>query len=136
MKIHATMSHEMAAFNFFFAKLHKRRRTLSGNWNPLKNHEKYFLFHLNKLNILLANQILHMLCIFIKLNVWYSWSFKILAIKNDFRSILQKFYRAAILWWVEQKTSNFLQTFLLTATFKILYCRVYCYFCVLAIKLI
>ena len=84
MKIHATMSHKMAAFNFFFAKLHKRRRTLSGNWNPLKNHEKYFLFHLNKLNILLANQILHILCIFIKPNVWYSWSLKILAIKRWF----------------------------------------------------
>ena len=69
---------------FFFAKLHKRRRTLSGNWNPLKNHEKYFLFHLNKLNILLANQILHILCIFIKPNVWYSWSLKILAIKRWF----------------------------------------------------
>ena len=93
MKIHATMSHKMAAFNFFFAKLHKRRRTLSGNWNPLKNHEKYFLFHLNKLNILLANQILHILCIFIKPNVWYSWSLKILAIKRwfpfNFAKILQ-----------------------------------------------
>ena len=78
---------------FFFAKLHKRRRTLSGNWNPLKNHEKYFLFHLNKLNILLANQILHILCIFIKPNVWYSWSLKILAIKRwfpfNFAKILQ-----------------------------------------------
>ena len=61
-----------------------RRRIISGNWNPLKNHEKYFLFHLNKLNILLANQILHILCIFIKPNVWYSWSLKILAIKRLF----------------------------------------------------
>ena len=50
-----------------------RRRTISGNWKPLKNHEKYFLFHLNKLNILMANQILHILWIFIKPNVWYSW---------------------------------------------------------------
>ena len=90
MKIHATMSHKMAAFNFFFAKLHKRRRTLSGNWNPLKNHEKYFLFHLNKLNILLANQILHILCIFIKPNVWYSWSLKILVIKRWFPFNLAK----------------------------------------------
>ena len=93
MKIHATMSHKMAAFNFFFAKLHKRRRTLSGNWNPLKNHEKYFLFHLNKLNILLANQILHILRVFIKPNVWYLWSLKMLAIKRwfpfNFAKILQ-----------------------------------------------
>ena len=72
----------------FFAKLPKsprsRRRIISGNWNPLKNHEKYFLFHLNKLNILLANQILHILWIFIKPNVWYLWSLKILAIKRWF----------------------------------------------------
>ena len=69
----------------FFAKLHKkssfngqyswRRKIISGNWNPLnyENHEKYFLFHLNKLNILLANQILHILWIFIKP---YAWWFK------------------------------------------------------------
>ena len=87
----------------FFAKLHKkssfngqyswRRKIISGNWNPLKNHEKYFLFHLNKLNILLENQILHILWIFIKPNVWYSWSLKILAIKRwfpfNFAKILQ-----------------------------------------------
>ena len=97
------MSHKMAALKFFFAKLHKspffngpyswRCRKIYGNWNPLKNHEKYFLFHLNKLNILLANQILHILCIFIKPNVWYSWSLKILAIKRwfpfNFAKILQ-----------------------------------------------
>ena len=34
--------------------------------------------------------------------VWKYWP-----LKDGFRSILQKFYRAAILWWVEQKTSNF-----------------------------
>ena len=34
--------------------------------------------------MLLANQILHILCIFIKPNVWYSWSLKILAIKRWF----------------------------------------------------
>ena len=56
------------------------RRTISGNWKPLKNCEKYFLFHLNKLNMLLVNQILHILCIFIKPNVWYLWSLKIVAI--------------------------------------------------------
>ena len=34
--------------------------------------------------MLLANQILHILCIFIKPNVWYSWSLKILTIKRWF----------------------------------------------------
>ena len=34
--------------------------------------------------MLLANQILHILCIFIKSNVWYSWSLKILVIKIRF----------------------------------------------------
>ena len=49
------------------------------------------LFH--KLTMLLANQILHILCIFIKPNVWYLWSLKILAIKRwfpfNFAKILQ-----------------------------------------------
>ena len=66
---------------------------ISGNWKLLKNHEKYFLFHLNKLNTLLANAILHKLGIFIKPNAWYSWSLKILAIKRwflfNFAKILQ-----------------------------------------------
>ena len=96
----------MAAFKFFCEITQKssfniqyserrnlRSETISGNWKPLKNHEKYFLFHLNKLNMLLANQILHILCIFIKPNVWYSWSLKILAIKRwfpfNFAKILQ-----------------------------------------------
>ena len=96
------MSHKMAALKIFCEITRKssfngqynwRRRIISRNWNPLKNHEKYFLFHLNKLNILLANQILHILCIFIKPNVWYSWSLKILAIKRwfpfNFAKILQ-----------------------------------------------
>ena len=50
----------------------------------MKNHEKYFLFHLNKLNLLLAIQVLLILCIFIKANLWYLWSLKILAIKRWF----------------------------------------------------
>ena len=87
----------MAAFKFFCKITQKssfniqyserrnlRSETISGNWKPLKNHEKYFLFHLNKLNMLLANQILHILCIFIKPNVWYWWSLKILAIERSF----------------------------------------------------
>ena len=35
-------------------------------------------------NMLLPNQILLILCIFIKQNVWYSWSLKILVIKRSF----------------------------------------------------
>ena len=97
------MSHKMAALNFFFCEITQkfslngqyswRRRIISGNWNPLKNHEKCFLFNLNKLNVLLANQILHILWIFIKPNIWYSWRLKILAIKRwypfNFAKILQ-----------------------------------------------
>ena len=65
-------------------------KTISGNWKPLKNQEKYFLVHLNKLNLLLANQILHILCTFITPNVWYSWSLKLLAIKRWFPFKLAK----------------------------------------------
>ena len=71
-------------------------RRISSNWNPLKNHAKYFLFQLNKLNILMANQILHILFIFIKPNIWYSRSLKKLAIKRwflfNFAKILQGRY--------------------------------------------
>ena len=87
----------------FFAKLHKSSLLLFNiftgvgqflaNESPLKSHEKYFLFHLNKLNMLLAYQILNILCIFIKPNVWCSWSLKILAIKRwlliNFVKVLQ-----------------------------------------------
>ena len=100
------MPHKMAALNFFGEitqkssfniqysyRLSLRSEIICGNWKPLKNHEKYFLFHLHKLNMLLASQILHILCIFIKPNVWYSWSLKILAIKRwfpfNFAKILQ-----------------------------------------------
>ena len=47
--------------------------------------------------------------------VWKYWP-----LKDAFRSISKKIYRAAILWWVDQKTSDFYQAFLLRATFK--YC--------------
>ena len=100
------MSHKMAVLKFF-VELHKSSflianiakgavsgpRQFLATESPWKNHEKYFLFNLNKLNMLLANQILHILCIFIKPNVWYSWSLKILAIKRwfpfNFAKILQ-----------------------------------------------
>ena len=89
------MPHKMAALNFFGEitqkssfniqysyRLSLRSEIICGNWKPLKNHEKYFLFHLHKLNMLLANQILQILCIFIQLNVWYLWSLKKLATKS------------------------------------------------------
>ena len=132
----------------FFAKSHKSPLLIcnivkgAGQFlateSPWKIMKTTFFFHLKKLNMLLANQILQILCIFIKSNVWYSWSLKILTMKRWFLICLisQKFYRAAILWWTDQKTSNFYQTFLLRATFKILYWPAYCYFCVLAINLI
>ena len=92
------MSHKMAAIEIFSEITQKssfngqyswRRRIISSNWNPLKNHEKYFLFHLNKLTKL-ANQILHILCIFIKQNVWYSRGLNMLAIKRWFPFIFAK----------------------------------------------
>ena len=91
MKIRATMSHKMAALKFFCETTQKfsfngqyrwRRRIISSNWNPLKNHKKYFLLHLNKLNILLTNQTLHILYIFI--NQMSDIRLKILAIKRWF----------------------------------------------------
>ena len=44
--------------------------------------------------------------------------------------------RPIILWCVGQKTLNFYLTFLLLAAFKMLFCRVYCCFRVIVIKLI
>ena len=105
------MSHKMAALKIFCEITQKpsfngqsrwRRRIIFGNWNLLKNHEKYFLFPLNKLNILLANEILYILWIFIKANVWYSWSLKILAIKKWF-----PFNLAKILHFVVGRPKNF-----------------------------
>ena len=100
IQISQIMSHKMAALKSFCEitqKFFQRRslepETISGYWKPWKNHEKYFLFHLNELNLLLRNQILLILCIFIKPNVWYLWSLKILAIKRwfpfNFAKILQ-----------------------------------------------
>ena len=82
-----------------------RCRIISGNWNPLKNHEKYFLFHLNKLNILLANQILHISWIIIKPNVWYLWSLKRLAIKRWFPFNFAKIWQSC--YFVVGGTKNF-----------------------------
>ena len=99
------MSHNMAALKFFCEITQKssfngqyswRCRIISGNWNPLKHHEKYFLFYLNKVIILLTNQVLHILKIFFKPSVSYSWSLKIMAIKRwfpfNFAKILQGYH--------------------------------------------
>ena len=61
---------------------------------------------------------------------WKYWPLKV-----GFRSISQKFYKAAILWRVDQKFKLLADIFL-RAAFKILHCRVYSYFHVLLIKLI
>ena len=84
----------------FFARLRKSPLLIA-------SVVKGVLSHLNKLNLLLSNQILFMLCILIKPNVWYLWSLKILVIKNGFRSIWQKFYRAVVLWWMTKKLITF-----------------------------
>ena len=86
---------EITRKSSFNGQYNWRRSIISRNWNPLKNHEKYFLFHLSKLNILLANRILYITCILVKPNVWnvWSWGLKILAIKKwflfNFAKILQ-----------------------------------------------
>ena len=84
------LSHKMTNLKSFCEITEKssfnslRSETIFGNWKPLKNYEKCFLFHINKLNLLLGNQILLILCILIKPNVWYWWSLKILVIKRWF----------------------------------------------------
>ena len=60
-------------------------------------------------------------------------------LKDSFCSISQKFYRAALavlqaILWKLYQISNFQQTFLLRAAFRILHCRVYSYSRVLLIK--
>ena len=76
-----------------FAKLNGNHLLMANIFIILEKSWKYILFHLTKLNMLLANHILYILCIFIKPNVWYSWSLKILAIKNglpfNFAKVLQ-----------------------------------------------
>ena len=105
---------------------------IESSWKIMKNT---FYFILINWICLLANQILHILSIFIKPNVLYSWSLKILAIKRSFLVSFTKILQGRH-FVVVQKLSNFWQTFFSRAAFKILYCWVYCYFCVLAIKLI
>ena len=66
-----------------------------------------------------ACQTLLKLCIFNNPNVWFLWSLKILVIKKWFPFILAKILKGpVILWWVDQKSSNFYHIFLLIAAFK------------------
>ena len=71
-------------FSFNSERRSLRSETISVNWKSLKNHEKYFLFYLNKLNLLLVNQKFLLLCIFIKLNLWYLYGLKTMATKRWF----------------------------------------------------
>ena len=138
------MSHKWAALKIFCEITQKssfngqyswRRRTISGNWNPLKIYEKYFLFHLNQLNISFSNQILHILCIFIKANGRCSRSLKMLAIKRWFLFNFAEILHGRHFVAGGLKNFKILANIFFRAAFKILYCRIYCYFCVLAIKL-
>ena len=61
--------------------------------------------------------------------VWKYWS-----LKGGFRSFC-KFYRATILWWIDQKTLKLLADISFESAFTILHCLVYCYFHVPVIKL-
>ena len=98
----------------FFAKLHKiallmaiiveGAEQLLATEIPWKTTKNIFLFYLNKLNILLANQILHLLCIFIKPNAWYSWSLKMFAIKRWFLFNFTKIFQGHHFLVVDQKT--------------------------------
>ena len=100
--------------------------TISSNWNPMKNHEKYFLVHLNQLNMLLGNHILHILCIFIKSNVWYSWSLKISVNKRCSLFSFTKIIQGHHFVMGKPKNVKLLADISLREAFKKLYYRVYC----------
>ena len=98
-------------------------------WKRQWNKIVFSTDRFDKLNLLLENQILLILCIFNKPNVWYFWSLKILAIKRwfpfNFTKILQGRH------FVMGEPENF--KLLPDISFD---CRVYCCFRVLATKLI
>ena len=81
--------------------------------------------------MLSANKILQILRIFIKPNIWYSWSLKILAIKRVFPFNLTKTLQGHHFVVGGPKSFKLLADIFLRTAFKILYCRVCCYFCVL-----
>ena len=87
-------------------------------------------------SLLLSNQIFLILCIFIKRNVWYSRSLKILAIKRWFPFNFTKILQTHHFVVCGPKNFKLYLTFLLLAAFKMLFCRVYCCFRVIVIKLI
>ena len=89
-----------------------------------------YIFH--KLSMLLANQILHILCIFIKSNVWHSWSLKILVIKRWFQFNFAKSLQGRHFVVDGPKKFKLLADISFGAALKILYYRVYCYFCIFA----
>ena len=90
----AALSHKMAALKFFCeitqkSSFNSQRRIVKGAVSSLRQFlatespwkiMKNAFYFINKLSLVLANQILLMLCILIKPNVWYSWGLKILAI--------------------------------------------------------
>ena len=96
------MSHKMTALKFFGEITQKssfngkyswRRRIISSNWNPLKNHEKTFYFTLT--NWIFYWKIKFCTYYAFSLNqmsdireVWKCWT-----LKDDFCSISQKFTR-------------------------------------------
>ena len=91
-----------------FAKLNGNHLLMANIFIILEKSWKYILFHLTKLNMLLANHILYILCIFIKPNVWYLWSLKILAIKKWFPfSFAKNFTGPPFCVWLTKKLQTF-----------------------------
>ena len=95
---HAALFYKMAALKIFWEvtqessfnsqysqRLSLRSETISGNWKPLKKHEKYFLFQFNKLNLLLANQICSYYAFWLnQMSDFRAWGLKTLVIKTWF----------------------------------------------------
>ena len=117
----------------------------SWNYGPSKLLLRFIEYRLDQLNnkhtkiavnSAIQIQIWNILCIFIKPNVWYSWRLKILAIKRwclfNFAKTLQGRHFVV----GGSKSFKHLAEFILRTALKILYYRVYCYFCVVVIKLI
>ena len=75
-----------SSFNSQYSqRLSLRSETISGNWKPLKKHEKYFLFQFNKLNLLLANQICSYYAFWLnQMSDLRAWGLKTLVIKTWF----------------------------------------------------
>ena len=72
-------------------------------WKRQWNKIVFSTDRFDKLNLLLENQILLILCIFNKPNVWYFWSLKILAIKRWFPLQLHKKFTGSSFcdWWAK-----------------------------------